>query len=302
MTPFPDVPEALLQAILNILATGLPQDASVAHFIRSTLGELSPGDIEAVLVDRDDPQAASLAELLLFPGEAVAMALEGPLAEARLDADGAAGLAQALAEAAPARAVAVLPDKTRLAVPLEPDDLSRFAVRLAPARTLPAPCRELLATRYGAESALRLAVAARQTGPDWTPRCASFFETLLTRLDPATPQAQDILRFALRFLAGLPATALPLPALDARRVQLSLQLRRARQQEDALAKSNYETLIMTGARLPYLHAPDIDRELGHVDAILLALTGRLPDDTPAGCQDLGLVADLDDVVAIFNEK
>jgi len=292
---------AVVRAILDILATGLPQDEAVVHFIHSTLGGLSPRELDAVLADRDDPQAASLAELLLFPGQAVAMALEQALAAARLDADGARELALSLAAAAPGQAVAVLPDGTRIAVPLEPDDVPRFVARLAPARTLPEDCASLLAERYGSD-ALGLAVAARQTGPDWTPGTAAFFRTLLSRLDPAAPNATDTLRFALRFLAGLPKTAQALPALNARRVQLSLQLRRARQQEDALAKSNYETLMMTGARLPYLHAPDIDRELGHVDAILLALTGRLPADTPAGCQDLGLMADMDDMFAAFDEK
>ena len=78
----------LLRAILDLFAAGLPQDAAVTHFIHSTYGALSPAALDALLADREDPQTASLVELLLFPGEAVALTLEPALAEARLDADG----------------------------------------------------------------------------------------------------------------------------------------------------------------------------------------------------------------------
>uniref|UniRef100_I2Q2I5 Uncharacterized protein n=1 Tax=Desulfovibrio sp. U5L TaxID=596152 RepID=I2Q2I5_9BACT len=290
----------LVTAVADILAAGLPQDEAVAHFIRSTHGDLSPAALAALLADPDDPQAASLIELLLFPGEAVALALEPALAAARPDAAGAALLAGELAGRV-TRAVAVLPDGSRLTVPLSPQDVRRFVDRLAPTRTLPGETAALLAARFDPDEARRLAVAARQTGPDWTPGAASFFRSLAERLSDGAPNASGILRYALRFLAGLPAGALPLPALVARRGQLSAQLRRARLQEEALAKSNFETLLLTGARLPYLHAPDIRRELGFADAAILAVTGRPAPDTLGSCLDLGTFSDMDGMLAALGD-
>jgi hypothetical protein len=294
-------PTTLPQTVLDVLERGLPQDAAVAHFIHSTYGDLSPSELSALLADRDDPQTASLVELLLFPGEAVALILEPALASARLDADGASALAEALAEAPP-RAVAVMPDGSRLTVPLSPDDARHFVARLSPQRSLPEDAARLLAQRFSPDDALALAVTARQSGPDWTPAAKAFFRTLATRLDADAPKALDTLRFALRFLRGLAKDALPLPALAARRAQLAAQLRRARQQEEALAKSNYETLVMTGARLPYLHAPDIAHELALADAALTAATGRPPDESSACNWDMGTIADVDGMLAAFDDQ
>ncbi|MHC1711523.1 MAG: hypothetical protein AB9872_05145 [Solidesulfovibrio sp.] len=289
---------ALLRAILNVFETGLPQDAAVVHFIASTHGDLSATELTALLADRDDSQAASLVELVLFPGESVALTLEPALARARLDAAGVRPLADAVAGVA-GRTVAVMPDGNRLPVALTPDDVRRFVARLEPGRNLPEEAARLLTERFGPAEALALAVTARQTGPDWSPAAASFFTSLLSRLDAKAPPAPDTIRFALRFLRSLPRNALPLPSLGARREQLATQLRRARQQEETLSGSNFETLSMTGMRLPYLHAPDIAKELALIDTVLVAVTGRLPDNTATRCRDMGTICDVDALMAAF---
>lgn len=283
--------EALAQAIATRLQTGLPQDAAVAHFIRSTHGDLPPQRLAALVADGDDPQGASLAELLLFPGEDTARALEPALAAADLDAAGVAALVARLATSVRS-AVAVLPDGTRLAVPLDADALERFVRRLGPGRTLPRELTALLRARFGPETALETAVAARRAGSSpWRPPLTSLAKTVAARLPADAPRARETLAYVVVFLGGLAAGSLPLPALLARHGKLAAQLRRARQQEQALANSNFETLAMTGARLPYLHAPDIARELALAEAAILAATGRPAPDTGETCLDMGVVAD-----------
>lgn len=289
-------------AIVDILAKGLPQDDTVVHFIASTYGDLPDKALTALVADSDDPQAASLLELLLFPGPDTALALEDVLGQAHLDAADLPALAQAVT-ASTSRAVALMPDGSRISLPLSPESVRRLINRLAPHRSPPADLRARLDIRLP-EQARELAVAARQIGPDWTPAATAFAKTLLDKLPPATSDTTpevDTVRFALRFLADQPAGSLPLPALFARRNQLAAQLRRAAQQEEALAKSNYETLILSGNRLPYLHAPDIARELGYADAIIQAITGRPAPEAAASCQDLGVVADLDALLGVFDE-
>ena len=289
-----------MTAIIDILEKGLPQDAAVAHFIRSTYGELAPQELAALIADPDDAQADSLRELLLFPGPDTALALEPAMEQARLCVDATARLADALADNPP-RAAAAMPDGTRLPLPLSPEHIRRFVARLAPQRSLPEQLRQILAARFPAD-ALALAVIARQTGPEWTPGAAAFFQTLLTKLSPQAPDAPGNLRFVLRFLADTPPGVPPLPALSARYSQLLAQLRRAKQQDEGLAKSNYETLIMAGARLPYLHAPDIARELEHAAAVIEAVTGRPAVDAGASCRNMGVAATLEQVLEVFGEQ
>ncbi|MFP5258346.1 MAG: hypothetical protein ACLGQH_04915 [Acidobacteriota bacterium] len=292
--------QGLVAAIVDKLESGLPQDDAVAHFIRSTHGELTPAELAALTADPDDPQAESLRELLLFPGPDTALALEPALAAADLSPEQTARLADALADNPP-RAAAVLPGGLRLTLPLTPEQVRRFVARLAPQRTLPGDLRQLLAARFPAD-APALAVAARQTGPDWTPAATAFLHSLLARLSPQGRDAPDTIRFALRFLADTPRGVPPLPALAARYSQLLAQLRRAKQQDEALAKSNYETLILSGNRLPYLHAPDIARELEQAGAVIEAITGRPAVDTGASCQDMGVAASLEQVLKVFGDQ
>jgi hypothetical protein len=293
---------SLAAAIVDILEQGLPQDDAVVHFISSTHGDLSPAALAALVADPDDPQAASLLELLLFPGPAVALALEDALEHAALIASDLPALAAAVAARSP-RATAVLPGGSRLPLPVSPEHLGRLIDRLAPQRTLPAGLRAQLEARVP-QAARSLAVAARQTGPSWTPAATAFATTFLAQMpvDPDPAPAVATVRFVLRFLADLRQGSLPLPALFARRSQLAAQLRRAAQQDEALAKSNYETLMMGGNRLPYLHAPDIARELGLADAVIVTMTGRPAPDGAASCQNLGVVAGLEELLSVFGDQ
>ncbi|WP_428568009.1 MAG: hypothetical protein ACP59X_08755 [Solidesulfovibrio sp. DCME] len=294
--------ERLVAAISALLAKGLAQDAAVAHFIRSTHGELPPHRLATLLADGDDPQGASLAELLLFPGEDTARALEPDLARAGLDAAGSAALAQRLAAAVTA-AVAILPDGTRLTVPMDAEAVARFVSRLGPERGLPRETTHLLTERLGPEVALTVAVAARRSGPAvWPPGAAALVRAVAGRLPAEAPDALATLLYLVGFLGGLAAGALPLPTLMARHGRLSAQLRRARQQELAFSKSNFETIAMTGARLPYLHAPDIARELALCAAAIEAATGRAAPPAEATCLDLGVAADAAALFAVLDDQ
>lgn len=294
----------LAQAIADILERGLPQDAAALHCIRSTHGELSPAAIAALAADEDDPQAAPLLELLLFPGRQTALELEEAMARAALGPADLPVLAETLAGLGP-RPTALLPDGEVVPLPvLELDQAARLVARLAPHRTLPAPAREAAQAAYP-DLGRRLAADARQIGPVWSRGALAFFGNCLKRLPAVRPdpeKAGPVVRFLFRFLADLPENALPLPALMARQARLVAQLRRARLQEEALAKSNYETLIMAGNRLPYLHAPDIAEELALAEAVILAVTGRPAPETGPSCQDLGAFAEMEEVFAALDDQ
>jgi hypothetical protein len=287
----------------DILEKGLPQDAATLHCILSTHGDLAPGAIAALAADTDDPQAAPLLELLLFPGPDTALALEDAMAQAALAADDLPALSAALVAAAP-KPEAVLPDGVRIPLPpLDTQQAGRFVARLAPQRTMPGDARQAVEAGWPGLGH-PLAAAARQIGPVWTPAATAFFTTCAARLPTVRPEAATAgpaLRLVLRLLADLPPGTLPLPALLARRARLAGQLRRAAQQEQALARSNYETLIMAGNRLPYLHGPDIARELDLADAVIVAVTGRAAPETGTVCHDLGGFADATSLLAALDE-
>lgn len=291
-----DAAAALARRIVALFAEGPLQDAATADCLASTLGPLSPGRLAARLADGDDLEAAPLRELLLFPGRDTALALEPDLAAAGLTHDDLAPLAERLA--ATIRHLRVrLPDTPAFALAVRPGEIARFLERLRPQHTPPRTIAQALAARFPAPLALELAVDCRQAALLWTPPRRAFLESLLARLDPTAPDAPDLVRFSLRFFAELAPDAPPLAALPRRREALVSQYHRARVQEQSLAGSNFETLLLTGARLPHLHAPDIARDLALADGVLLALTGRAGGADAPTERDLGDVDDLPGLLA-----
>jgi hypothetical protein len=290
----------LRRAIVALFATGLLQDAATAHCLASTLGPLAPEVLAARLADADDLEAASLRELLFFPDQATALALEPVLAAADLDAAGQAALERDLAgEIRQARVL--LPQRPPLVLAVRPDDLRLFVGRLRPTNSPPVAVRQVLAERYPAPLALELAVACRQAALAWSPPRRSFLATLLGRLAPDGPDTPEAVRFALGLLADLPAQIPPLAALPRRREALAAQYQRALLQEQSLAQSNFETLIVTGNRLPHLHAPTIARDLALADGILLAMTGRPGASDRPTQRDLGTVDDMEGLLEAFGD-
>lgn len=289
------------RAIADRLGQGLVQDQATAHVLASTLDPLDPTILAARLGDPDDLEAAPLRELLLFPGPDTALALEPVLGAADLDPTDAATLVRSLAGMV--RAVRVLvAGLPPLTLEMAEAELAVFVGRLRPASTAPAPIRSLLAERFAPEAALSLAVACRHGGFDWTPPRRAFLTALLSRLDAASEETPDAVRFALGFLADLPPDTAPLDALSGHREHLTSRLRRAEAQAAALAGSNFETLLATGHRLPYLHAPDIARELALADRILVALTGRAGTGLGPVRRDLGTVADLAGLLDAMDDR
>lgn len=289
----------LARTIAARLAAGLAQDAATARCLESSLGPLAPAELAARLADADDLEAAPLRELLLFPGRDTSLVLEPALAAAGLAAADLPALTVRLAGTV--RNIRVLlPARPPLDLPVTVGDLDLFVDRLRPAHTPPASIRQALATRFPAPLALELAVDCRLAALPWPPSHRAFLESLLPRFDPAAPDAPDLVRFSLRFFAELAPGEPPLATLPRRREALVSQYHRARLQEQSLANSNFETLLMTGARLPHLHAPDLARELALVDAILLALTGRPGGPDAPDERDLGTVDDVAGVLDAFS--
>lgn len=285
---------ALVRAIADRLAQGLAQDAATAHCLAASLGELPPAELAARLGDPDDLEAAPLRELVLFPGRGLLRALEPALTAADLDDAGQTALVRELAGAVRETAIA-LPDGPTLRLPLAASDLHIFVVRLRPTATPPLAVREALCRRFAPATALDLAVDCRQSGLAWTPPRRGFLTTLLARPLPEA-DAPAVIHYALRFLGELRPDEPPLAALPRRREVLAQHYHRACLQEQSLARSNFETLLLTGARLPHLHAPDLAQEIGWLDAILLALTGRTGESQTPSQRELGTLADVDDLL------
>ena len=288
--------DRLLRAILDVFANGLPQDAPVDAFMESTHGGASLETVRHALSRRDDPDAATLAALLLSPSQDVLAALEPAAQDARCCSRQAHHLAQA-AEARVTGALLLFGAGGRLEIELLPGEAADFVRRLRLDKNAPRQVLEVAARRYSHKDSLALGVLLRHCGLAWTPQREAFVVRLLENLPAADAGASsgghcaalDVLRWALAWLGSLPGQGAPLDALPRTYHELSAQLRRARDYQELLARSSFEILSAQGMRAPHLHPGTLAGELALLDAVCRATTGHpawtfnARVDTDLGC-------------------
>jgi hypothetical protein len=204
---------AAAAAILQALGDGLEADDSALHFILSTHGDASAAAIREALRDRDDPDAATLAGLLLFPGGKVLARLEPVLERAACSPDDAAEAARIVEaearfarvslpggesrKAAPGRdhggsvigsggervEGATAPDGERLEIALEPGDAVSFVARLRLTANPPRELAAIIDERFPADTAITLKVLLRHCRLAFTPMRRAFLAGLLAGLN-----------------------------------------------------------------------------------------------------------------------
>lgn len=295
---------AAAQAVAAHLKAGLPQDRAGLEIICQALAEPDPARACAALAaDPESSDSAPLVALLFSPGPETRRALEPALAQAGLDAQGAAQLALEVARlaATPGRAAALLPDGTRVTLSPSARDIADFVRRLRPEATAPAELRAILARRFApAEQDLvpDLCAALRHSRLAWTPARLFFLSQLLERADGR--ELPGLLAWAVGFLDLAGPDFSPRAALARRRQALAVQLRQAEAQEQTLAHSSYELRLSQGLRLGHVHGPDVRAELAWLDRasiLVLGISGGMLDDVAV--RDLGEALDADDLLRLL---
>ncbi|PTN33946.1 hypothetical protein [Desulfonatronum sp. SC1] len=261
-------PDTELAALIrSLLEKGMDLDGAALTTISQVLGGAEAEELAARLTDPDDAEAWSMRDLVLFPDQPLALAVESWLLEreqrddkaAMPDKDaGAALLTQAMLRVR-------LPDRTELWLTLDQDEARLLASRLHLGKRLPESVRDLLTAPVAAnrELAAALSLACKQSRLPWTPSQETFILTLLraclpgpdqepgaepaqSEPSPKTPprRALDMVRWTLSFLehSGEDVPA----ALARRRETLLRHLDQAGEMERVRQAHNFETRRMLG--------------------------------------------------------
>ena len=292
---------SLIRAVVRLMAEGLEQDASVLQFAASTYGEASAEALRRILAQEDGTDAATLAGLLLFPGEAQLAELEPLIEEAACTPGDADRVARAVEEARPA-AVALLPGGERVAVPLEPGQASALVSRLRLPHTPPPLLADAITERFPASAGPAqwdLKSRLRHCRLQWTPDREAFLAALLARAPEES--LREALDWAVRYLDALPPDAPAMERLAVKYFELATLLRRARDFHEALAKSSFEVMMAQGARVCLPHPDQVRAELALLDVVCRAVAGS-PAWALAGMTEtnLGAVEDGEQMIAALS--
>lgn len=276
-------------AISHIFAQGLPQGPEVLQYMRSCFGVHGAQDLAKLLTDREASETASLAELLLSPGQETFLALEPILADCPCSPDQVRTVARAVAQDTQATSV-ILPGPERVPVAVTSAEIESFVARLGLDRTIPEELAQVLdePERFPRDLALAARVRLRHCQLAWSGARVAFLAGLLRRLEQGAPRVLEMLDWALSFLGGQEAWFDPVRALGRRHEELSCLLTRSVELQASLARGNYETLIMQGGRVALPHPEALIREMDLLDQASLLVLGR-PAEALAGVieEDLG---------------
>ena len=273
----------LEDVLRTALADGVALTAPVRRFMEATFGDASPAALQALLEDESDAERDSLLDLLFFPDDTLQAALEPILAKHALSKGDVARLAARL-KAEPAMAHFLFPGTqvpVTAALPAFGVDafLGRLNLTWQPAAALEAvleqvDARPLSPNGDSRDGYLRLRVWLRNAALRQTPVPVRFLCDFLTRRPLDDAAFVDQLQFSLVFLKEHEGAVNLYTALMDRKKFIFRHLMDARRSAARAARSNMETLVMTGVRTPHFDVPRAERTLARIDAIAMAVYGR----------------------------
>lgn len=269
--------------IRALMDDGLVLTEDVRRFMEGTFGAADVETLQTVLADPDNSERDSLLDLLFFPDQSLQAAIE-PLLEAQpLSTADVGRLAQRF-KATPLAARFRLPGTDRaIPVALPASGVDAFVIRLnlawAPAAALAAALSRLdaglLAPGGSAEDGrIRLRVRLRNAALTQTAVQVRFLCDFLERMPLGDEAFVDHLQFSLVFLQEHPDAGNLYAALMDRKRFICRHLQKSWRAAERAARSNMETLAMTGVRTPYFDVARGERDLEMIDRIALAVFGR----------------------------
>jgi len=270
-------------AIRAALAAGIAVSEPVRRYMEATFGDASPAALQTLLADDSNAERDSLLDLLFFPDFTLQAAIEPVLERYPPTAGDAARLAGRF-KTEPAVVCFLYPgSQAPIAAALPPTGVEAFLNRLnLPWQPAPAVAAALDGTdprglsphNESADGRTRLRVWLRNAALRQTPVQVRFLCDFLARVPFDVEAFVDQLQFSLVFLKEHEDAANLYTALMTRKKFIFRHLLSARRSAERAARSNMETLIMTGVRTPHFDIARGEQTLETIDCIAMAVYGR----------------------------
>jgi len=273
------------------MAAGITLTEDIRHFMEATFGDASVATLRALLADESSAERDSLLDLVFFPESSLQIAIE-PILKNHCLTEGDVTLLAAQLKAVPVATHLHLPGTDATV----PTDMPAFLVDAFLARLnipwqlvaalsasmAPLDARPLSLTGDGREGHHRLRVLMRNAALRQTPVQVRFLCDFFERVPLGDNDFVDKLTFVLVFMKEHDDSANIYQALMDRKKFIFQNLLKIRRSGELAARTNMETLIMTGVRTSYFDVPTAERALILIDRIAMAVFGRTEylDGTP----------------------
>jgi hypothetical protein len=265
----------------SYLGRTLRLNSDAEAFVTATYGDAEPETLKALTADIDASEAETFLELLLFPDIQFQIAIEPHLFPFKSERLSQRRLRNLLTRPPVSLTLELHENQAALQFPLPEDFLERFLARLNLARRWPASLEDAFDTHLALADRLRARVMLRN-GPPWMGDgfpglCAD----LVRALPPKHRDFWPALELVIQLAPELTARSDPFALLTARKRRAFQMVEQQRDFEHRLRRSNIETLLGQGQRVPALARGEALRQMRVIDAVCQSVFGRTTYFQPA---------------------
>lgn len=268
----------LVKRITNILEEGIGVTGEVAHFIETTFGPLTAAALAQILSDTENIEAESLVELLLYPDEAIQVAME-PLLEKDQYTDKDIDAVIALLTSTPMCITLRVPDAAEgctgeIVINVTASVLNTLIKRLNITRWIDPRVAGILAHRLADKSEiLKARVKLRNARFAFTETATGFLCELIEQTHKTPAFFRQAFTFMVDFLDETDPRADLYSALVEKKYGLRRMIRQAMTTEKALQENPPEVIMLRGDPIFCINVDDTRSRMELIDRVCMLVFG-----------------------------
>lgn len=239
----------------------------IMEFIYSTVSASSTSDLKVMLENWDDPEIDSIIDLIFFPDQVIAEALEPLLESCRFSKADEKKIVESLL-AKPIRARIFLPDLDMPVIIRVPEFIiDQFVGRLNINWRHGNVLSEIINRRFSASDRLKIKVKLRSSHPALKDNTLRLLAQFLEKVEPGEKDLFPCLGFILTLVDDIPEDANLYDFLVERKWFYFRSLKKAEKFEKLSMKTNMETLMLQGIRAPHAPKEDLKNNMELIDTV-----------------------------------
>jgi hypothetical protein len=263
----------LAERISKILREGIHLNSEVMHFIDSTFSSSCINEFEKIFTDHSDCEKDSLIELIFFPDEEFQAKLEDLLESHHYCREDEKKVLDYLSFE-PIESTIHFPDNQgTLSLKMSFETADRFLARLNIHRKIDKRISAAIDKYVPEKLKIQVMVKLRNACDKLAENKILFLCDFIEKIEDEGDDFLECLDFILSFLDEAENTSDLFSALIDKKRFYYKNLKRAEKFRPQLEKTNMETMILQGVKVPYINTEDEKRKMELIDKISLTVFG-----------------------------
>jgi hypothetical protein len=288
-----------LSMLEKIFQRDLKLSRNVQDYIDAALLNPTPSELERQIRKGFDCENEALLELIFFPDESMQCELESFLEVASFNKEDEANIIRRVSDQKFMPMFHFPDNRGKASVPMTAPASRSFINRLYVYRKLDSRLLQAIDIYLPKKTQTRIKVKLRNSRVVWTENRVEFFCSFFQKFTREDPY--PVICFMLEFFCEHSDNKNILESLCAKKKSLFLNLQTASKAESLMKKSNMESVILSGIKIPYVDKKEIMEKMIIIDRVTLDVFGVIENFEPIACcsEVVDSVDDVDRIVKLL---